>query len=293
MTGFSAQSRAKINLSLRIVGSRFDGYHLLQSLIAFANVGDILRAEPNESITLDIYGPYASGLSHGPENIVMRAAYLLRDMADISDGAAIMLEKHLPVASGIGGGSGDAATIIPLLCQLWGLTLSARDKQDLANHLGADVAVCLYGKAAWMEGIGEIIHPIVNFPSCAVVLINPLVPLSTAEVFRTYHDSQQAFSLQKRLPETFVTFDELLSFLSEEDNDLTQSACTLLPAIHSRLEALTSQPGIQLARVSGSGATCFGLCATLSEAKLAAATMQRLFPTDWVAASEVYLPTAS
>jgi 4-diphosphocytidyl-2-C-methyl-D-erythritol kinase len=280
-----AHTRAKLNLSLRITGRRADGYHLLQSLVAFAEVGDVLHAAPAERLTLEITGPQAATLSAGPDNLVLRAAEQLRELTGARNSAALILEKHLPVASGIGGGSGDAAAALRLLCDLWGISLATADWQHLADRLGADMPVCLLGQAAWMEGIGETLTPLADFPPCAAVLINPREALPTPQVFAAYRESGQPFSAAHAPLPHFASREALFAFLAGEENDLAESACALMPAIRARLEALAALPAVRIARVSGSGATCFGLCARLSDAEAAATQLRQAFPADWIAAA--------
>ena len=178
---------AKVNLYLHLTGRRDDGYHLLDSLVVFAGIGDTLSAAPAETLSLQVAGPFAAGLAGEPDNLVLRAARALAAEAGVTAGAHLVLDKHLPVASGIGGGSADAAAALRLLCRLWRLAPQPAALARLAAGLGADVPVCLAGRAARMGGIGERLGPAPVLPACGIVLVNPGIQVATAEVFRARH----------------------------------------------------------------------------------------------------------
>ncbi len=251
-------ARAKINLALHVTGRRADGYHLLDSLVAFADFGDLITVERAPGLSLTVTGPMGAGLSSGPDNLVVRAAQAMGGA-----GAAITLEKHLPVASGIGGGSADAAATLLALAELWGCDVpSGRAVLDL----GADVPVCLVGHAARMRGIGEVITPL-SLPPAYVVLVNHGQALSTADVFRTL-DRRDNPPLPE--PPLFADAQDLAAYLRTCRNDLQAPACALCPGLVSVIAALEAQSGCLLARMSGSGATCFGLFADKSPADAAA-----------------------
>ena len=175
---------AKINLYLHVTGKRTDGYHLLDSLVVLADVGDQITATPSDILTLDYTGPFAKVLPPAKSNLVLHAAERLKDAFDVSAGAALKLNKALPVASGIGGGSADAAATLRALCALWDLDVLHPKVADLALSLGADVPVCLQGQSAIMRGIGEDIRPIDHLPTLNLILINPGVEVSTPAVFK-------------------------------------------------------------------------------------------------------------
>ena len=263
---------AKINLSLHIVGKRADGYHLLDSLVVFAGVGDRLSAEPAETLTLRLTGPFASGLDGEQDNLVLRAARALAEAAGTAPRAALLLEKNLPVASGIGGGSADAAAALRVLSRLWGVALSAETMGAIAARLGADVPVCLAGKPARMRGIGEQLDPPPVLPSFGLVLVNPGAAVSTADVFRARRGD---FSRAAELPGAWATAADMARDLAALTNDLQPSAVALCPPVGEVLDALAALPGCLLARMSGSGATCFGLFHSPSEAARAAAAIGR------------------
>lgn len=282
---------AKINLFLHLVGRRADGFHLLDSLIAFTDYGDELTAEAVGDLSLAIDGPFASGLSPTEDNLVIRAARLLMAEGAVKQGARLRLTKNLPVASGIGGGSADAVAAIKALTQLWGLQITAGRLAELALQLGADLPVCLAGRASFVGGIGEDIRPLPPMPDLQILLVNPLIPLPTIEVFRRRAAGPQGsqFSDPGRWSETLATDDELFRRLADCRNDLTDAAIAIVPAIADVLEAIGGQPGCRLARLSGSGATCFGLFSDAAAARTAAAAILKLTPGWWAVATRLRL----
>ena len=267
-------ARAKVNLALHVVGRRADGYHLLDSLVAFADFGDVVTAEPAPSLSLSITGPMAAGLSAGSDNLVLKAAQMLGSPL----GAAITLEKRLPIASGIGGGSADAAATMQALGALWGCALPDAG-QVLA--LGADVPVCLAGQSCRMAGIGDQISPIA-LPPAHLVLVNPGVGLSTAAVFGALLcRDNPPLPPAAPMPDAVA----LAAYLGHCRNDLEAPALSLVPQIGAVLAALQGQKGCLLARMSGSGATCFGLFASASAAVAAATALRAQSGAWWVQAT--------
>jgi 4-diphosphocytidyl-2-C-methyl-D-erythritol kinase len=263
---------AKINLYLHVTGRRHDGYHLLDSLVAFAGAGDVLSGEPAERLSLRVAGPFAAGLAGEADNLVLRAARALAAEAGVAAGARLVLDKRLPVASGIGGGSADAAAALRLLCRLWRLTPDPVALSRLALRLGADVPVCLAGYAARMGGTGERLEPPPVLPACGIVLVNPGVAVATRDVFRALAG---AWSARAVLPAGWPTVAAMAADLSTLRNDLQTPATRICPAIHDVLAILSSAPGCLLARMSGSGATCFGLFDSRAAAEAAVATVHR------------------
>ena len=267
-------ARAKVNLALHVVGRRADGYHLLDSLVAFADFGDVVTVEPAPSLSLSITGPMAADLSAGPDNLVLKAAQMLGSPL----GAAITLEKRLPIASGIGGGSADAAATMQALGALWGCALPDAG-QVLA--LGADVPVCLAGQSCRMAGIGDQISPIA-LPPAHLVLVNPGVGLSTAAVFGALlRRDNPPLPPAAPMPDAVA----LAAYLGHCRNDLEAPALSLVPQIGAVLAALQGQTGCLLARMSGSGATCFGLFASASAAEAAATALRAQSGAWWVQAT--------
>jgi 4-diphosphocytidyl-2-C-methyl-D-erythritol kinase len=274
-------ARAKLNLYLHVVGRRADGYHLLDSLVAFAEIGDRVSASPAADLSLKIGGPFAAQLEDDPEpNLVLRSARYLAARCNVAQGAALLLEKHLPVASGIGGGSSDAAAALRALADLWRCDLAKLDPTDIARTLGADVPVCLLNRAAWLGGIGEVVAPAPPLPDCWAVLANPGLALATPAVFRA---RQGAFSESARFESAIADASKLAELLSGRRNDLAPAALALAPEIGEVLAALAAEPGALLARMSGSGATCFAMFALRDAAETAAMRLAAAHPSWWVA----------
>lgn len=261
---------AKVNLWLRVVGRRDDGYHLLDSLVAFAGIGDSLRAEPAGSLSLALGGPFAAALPAGEANLVLRAARRLAAAAGCGAAAHLTLAKHLPVAAGIGGGSADAAAALRALCQLWRLdpALTAA----VAPDLGADVPVCLASRPCRMQGVGERLTPLV-LPACGIVLANPGLPIETRRVFAT----RTGPFAGPFPPGSWPDAAALAADIRAAGNDLTAAAMSLCPVIADVLAALARLPGALAVAMSGSGASCFALFADAGAAARAATRL----PAAW------------
>jgi 4-diphosphocytidyl-2-C-methyl-D-erythritol kinase len=277
-----ALARAKLNLYLHITGRRADGYHLLDSLVAFVALGDGLRARTADSLSLGIVGPFAAALQAEPDNLVLRAARALRQTVGIGVGAAIELDKRLPVASGIGGGSADAAAALVILQRLWRLDLDRATLDRLALSLGADVPVCLHGQASFVGGIGGELAPAPTLPPAGLVLVNAGVPLATADVFGRFTGP---FGTPARFSEHPRDAAALATILAGRANQLTDAAMALQPAIAGVLAAIQASPGCLLARMSGSGATCFGIYPDEAGATTAAGWLRERLGNAWVAPS--------
>lgn len=262
---------AKINLTLHVTGQRADGYHLLDSLVVFADVGDILRVEPAPEMALRVTGPMAEGVPADARNLCWRAAEAFGEPVSIE------LEKHLPAAAGIGGGSSDAAAVLRAMEQAFGRAFTGD-----ALALGADVPVCRVGHAARMSGIGEHVLPL-SQPPLHSVLVNPRVAVATPDVFRGLRKKQNP-------PMTDWPLDGLtssaLAWMRDMRNDLEVPAIQVQPVIAAVLRALQAT-GADLVRMSGSGATCFGLYPTREMAELAACAVQQAHPDWWVVASDL------
>ena len=259
---------AKVNLYLHVVGRRADGYHLLDSLAVFAGIGDRLTAEPDEPLSLGVTGPFGAGLAADADNLVLRAATALAAATGVTPAGRITLDKALPVASGIGGGSADAAATLRLLCRLWNVDPGAQRLAEIAASLGADVPVCLRSQPMRMRGIGEVLSPVPDLPDLGIVLVNPGVAISTPAVFRARTGD---FSP----PAVLADGHGLVAALQTLHNDLQAPALQLAPVIGDVLTALAADPTCLLARMSGSGATCFGLYPSPRAAGSAAARLQR------------------
>jgi len=279
---------AKINLYLHVVGRRADGYHLLDSLVAFADIGDFVTAAPAESLTLAIGGPEAGAIAGlGEDNLVMRAARLFAAEAaanrpgGVPFGAALYLDKRLPAAAGIGGGSSDAAATLRVLDRLWHRPVDPAALAALALKLGADTPACLAARPVWVGGIGERIEEAAALPPAGIVLANPRRSLPTAEVFAARRGAFAGIGRFDPMPRDAAA---LAAVLADRGNDLTDAALSLLPEIAAVLERLAQLPGALLARMSGSGATCFALFDDREAALAAGALLAHSEPQWWSAA---------
>ncbi|NOG69127.1 4-(cytidine 5'-diphospho)-2-C-methyl-D-erythritol kinase [Roseicella sp. DB1501] len=265
---------AKVNLYLHVTGRREDGYHLLDSLAVFGPAGDLLTLVPAATLTLALDGPFGGALTAEPDNLVLRAARALATAAGRVAGARLTLSKGLPVASGIGGGSADAAAALRGLDRLWGLGLEAAALARIAAPLGADIPVCLLSRPTRMGGIGEVLRPAPILPECGLLLVNPGIALATPAVFRA---RQGAFTPPAVLPTRWPDAAAMARDLAALRNDLEAPAIALCPQVATVLAALRSLPGCLLARMSGSGATCFGLFPDAAAARAAAGGL----PAAW------------
>jgi 4-diphosphocytidyl-2-C-methyl-D-erythritol kinase len=282
-----AMARAKVNLSLRIAGRRPDGYHELESLVVFPDTGDRLTADPATDLTLDIEGPFADDLTGEADNLVLRAAHALLAETGSGRGARIVLDKYLPVASGIGGGSADAAAALNLLNELWDAQLDHETLARIALELGADVPVCLDAAPAFMTGIGERVARLPALPDFVLLLVNPGVAVPTGEVFARLDAALLTEGREEAPPPSFATLDELLQWLARHPNDLEAPAMEIAPAIGVVLRKLDTLPGALLARMSGSGATCFAIFSDRNDAQDALSILSADYPDWWCAAAPV------
>lgn len=272
---------AKINLDLHITARLDSGYHILDSLVAFADISDEIQLSPAVDFSFEIDGPFAAPLqSNSAENLVVKAAQELAKHTGQALNFHLKLIKNLPVSAGIGGGSSDAAAVIRALMKLW--ELKAKDiptLQEMLLELGADVPACFYGAPVHMSGIGEILEPAPALPETHIILVNPLIPCPTAGVFRGLKGPSS--EAPPPLPE-FESFDHFIECLSRRRNDLQDAAMTIVPQISEILRALLDSRGCALARMSGSGATCFGLFKSAEDAAQAAHTLQNKTPAFWI-----------
>lgn len=275
---------AKINMYLHVTGRRDNGYHTLDSLVCFADVGDRVRLEAASEFSFYVDGPFASGFndaerdaSPDSRNLVVQAAWALSRAARKDLQVRMTLTKSLPLASGIGGGSSDAAAAVWALCEWWGLTRAgAPYLPDLLLKLGADVPVCFECAPVVMRGIGEDLTPLAGLDEMPVLLVNPGKACPTARVFAHY-DGQ--FRDEVALPAPGMA---LLPFLKAQHNDLTARACTIVPEIALVLSTLQAQDGVVLARMCGSGASCYALCESEAAAERAADYVRTVNPGWWV-----------
>lgn len=267
-------ARAKVNLWLNVVGRRADGYHLLDSLVAFTDLADEVEVAAASDLSLDVTGPGTAALQDEADNLVLRAARLLAGRAGLAPRAALRLTKRIPVAAGLGGGSADAAATLWALVELWRVAMPEEELFDLAAGLGADVPMCLAGRPALVSGIGERLAPAPRLPDCAILLVNPGLPLPTPKVFAA---RRGAFSIERPAPDAWRDLEAFGRELTQRGNDLTDAAVSVRPEVAEVLSALKGSEGVVHAAMSGSGATCFGLYSTVAAAECAAARL----PAAW------------
>lgn len=274
-------ARAKINLTLRVLGRRGDGYHDIESLVAFADIADTLSLRPGEGLTLRANGPFAGAI--GGCNLVLRASAMVIEQWPGARAGAFHLVKELPVAAGIGGGSADAAAALRLLERANRGVVSRAGLARIAAGLGADVPVCLQSRAAVIRGIGELVTPLDAFPPVAAVLVNPGVELPTGDVFAALKLADlPAGGVPPAELQAFESAEALAACVAATGNDLEAPATTLAPVIGQIKSAVAELPGCLVAGLSGSGATCFGLFASPGEAQAGAASLASRQPVWWV-----------
>jgi 4-diphosphocytidyl-2-C-methyl-D-erythritol kinase len=281
-------ARAKVNLTLRVHGRRTDGYHDIESLVAFADCADTLTLALDPELRLTTTGPRAQDCGEGPDNLVIRAARALSERIEGLKAGHFTLEKHLPVAAGIGGGSADAAAALRLLARANAIDANDPRVVEVARETGADIPVCLASHACTMTGVGEQID-FLTLPKLPCVMVNPRVGVATKEVFAALglrHGELLAGPVDvvqsRDWPGPEAAFDEWLHAISEGTNDLEPPAVKVEPIIGDVLAALRATPGIGLARMSGSGATCFGIFNNTDDAGRAAKTIAQAHPGWWI-----------
>lgn len=276
--GATEVAPAKVNLTLHVGRAQADGYHPLASLVVFADWGDTLTAEPAQTLTLTLTGPTGEALMAEPQNLVLKAAYALRAAAGKPElGAALTLDKHLPVAAGLGGGSADAAAALRLLNRIWDLGFSRKALAEIGSVVGADTPACVHARPLLMTGIGERIAPLVAWPALHAVIANPGVALSTGAVFKAFDAGEPSPLDPARLP-VAGNFDSALAVIAAGTNHLEAPARTLEPLAGETVDALGALPGARLARMSGSGASAFALFETEDAAKAGADTLAAAHP---------------
>jgi 4-diphosphocytidyl-2-C-methyl-D-erythritol kinase len=283
-TTLSETAQAKVNLTLQVLGRRHDSYHELLSLVAFAGAGDEVELEPDAPLGLSLDGPFAEAL--GGDNLILAAAGLAKALKPNVKLGHFRLLKRLPVAAGLGGGSADAAAALRLIARASGGELAAADCAEIAMSLGSDVSVCLTSKPAVVTGRGETVTPVPGFPSCAVLLANPRLPLATAPVYAALRAEPLAMPPSAvEAPDFSDDFEALIAYLLPRGNDLERPAAGLVPEIREVLASLAALDGARIARLSGSGPTCFALFATEAEAKRGAAGLAASHPSWWIVPS--------
>lgn len=288
MPALMQEGRAKVNLTLRVVGRRVDGYHDLESVVAFADCADGLSLTPGSSLNLATTGPLAQACGDAEDNLVFKAAQLLSERVPDLKLGDFILDKVLPVAAGIGGGSADAAAALRLLAQANGLELDDPRLIEVARLTGADVPVCLASNACVMMGVGETLLPL-SLPKMPCVMVNPRLPVATADVFKALglRKGQLRVSATDVFrgtdwPEAGASLEDWVEALAAEHNDLEAPATRIQPVIGEVLAALSASNGAWLARMSGSGATCFAIYENTADAQRAAQKIQLDHPQWWV-----------
>jgi 4-diphosphocytidyl-2-C-methyl-D-erythritol kinase len=273
---------AKVNLSLRVLGRRSDGYHELESLVVFARCADRLGFTPGGDLSLTVSGPSAALAGDNADNLVLKA---VRALAERSPGitlGAFALDKRLPVAAGLGGGSADAAAALRLIARANNLAPDAPRFYEAARATGADVPVCLNPRARVMRGIGELLSEPLNLPPMPAVLVNPGAALATKAVFAGWKPGTPPAPLDQEALTKLSDRKALLQFLASQENDLERPAIALAPVVAEVLAAMRGLPGCAVARMSGSGSTCFALFTTAAEATIGAEILHAKYPQWWV-----------
>ena len=282
MADASALAPAKVNLFLHVGPVDADGYHPLASLVAFADVGDRISVSPAERLSLTVSGPFAAGLAGEGDNLILRAVRALADAAGLPEpGLAFTLDKRLPIAAGLGGGSSDAGAALKLARDALGLSLDDAARADVAAGGGADGPMCLHARAAWAEGRGDRLTFEPALPCLPAVLINPGAPSPTGPVYRAY-DSGPLAAADHPGPPPSWSQSEVIHWLSAQRNDLQAPAVALEPLIGQVLAQAADLPEVRLVRMSGSGATVFALFETSEAARFAADALSAHRPDWWV-----------
>lgn len=281
-------ARAKVNLTLRVLGRRADGYHDIESLVVFADCADTLTLTPGPDLRLATGGPGAQDCGEMSDNLVVRVALLLGERIPGLTLGRFTLDKHLPVAAGIGGGSADAAAALRLLARANNLAIDDPRLVGVARDTGADIPVCLASKACTMTGVGENLS-MLDIPSLPCVMVNPRVGVATKDVFTALGLGKGEFlagasdvMLSRGWPADGASFDEWIEAIGHGTNDLERPALKVEPVIDDVLSALRATDGVQFARMSGSGATCFAIFKTIGDAGQAAKAISQTQPGWWV-----------
>lgn len=286
-----ALAPAKVNLFLHVGPVAGDGYHPLASLVAFADVGDRVTLEPADRLSLTVTGPFGLGLDD-PDNLILTALRALGEAAEIgAPGLRVTLDKQLPVAAGLGGGSSDAGTALRLAREALNMTADDAALIKVAAAVGADGPMCLFPGTTWAEGKGDILTPEPRLPPLHAVLVNPGVPSPTGAVYRAY-DAGQVHTADRPAPPADWSVETVIDWLAAQRNDLQDPAVALEPVIGEALTAVAATPGVALARMSGSGATVFGLCFDADTASMAAERLAVWRPGWWVRACVLGGPSA-
>lgn len=287
MTVRTALAPAKINLFLHVGPVDGDGYHPLDSLVAFADVGDRVSVEPAERLSLDVIGPFAAGLSGGDDNLILRALRRLGEATGAGEPRLrVVLDKQLPIAAGLGGGSSDAGAALTLARDILALDIDDAGLEDVAAVVGADGPMCVRMRTAWAEGRGDVLTDEPRLPPLPAILFNPGVPSPTGAVYRAY-DAGPVAGASRPAPPADWSVAGVIDWLAAQRNDLETPAVALTPAIAEALQAVAATPEVAVTRMSGSGATVFGLYPTTEAAQSAARALAQARPHAWVRATRL------
>lgn len=279
------KSYAKLNLFLHVNGKTPNNYHLLDSLVAFTeDIYDEISAEPSDSYKLTITGKYSSQLLQ-QENLITKAVQLVTNFAGLEPNLHFTLNKQLPIAAGIGGGSGNAANAIKLAINILNIEIPKYELDKILLKIGADVPVCNYGKACYFNGIGEILTPVVKFPEIWAIFVNPNIHIDTPQIFKM--GLQKYFKDQIQHPLSFSSSEELIHYLSSTQNDLYFNSVKLCPDLTRIIETIKNCNGCVLSRMSGSGATCFGLFPNENTVINAASFLEPIYPGYYIKTSKL------
>ncbi len=276
----TAIARAKVNLFLHVGPPDAAGYHPLASLVAFADVGDVVTVTPSDRLSLTVTGPFASGLSGEGDNLILKALRALGEAAGVEPALAVTLDKRLPIAAGLGGGSSDAGAALRLADRLLGLNMGEAGLGEVSRIVGADGPMCLMARSVWAEGIGDRLTPAPQMPPLHAVLANSGRPSPTGAVYRGY-DAGPLAAADRPAPPSDWSPDTVIDWLAGCRNDLQVPAVTLEPVIGGALQAMVAT-GAQMTRMSGSGATVFGLFKTRDAAEQAAEALRCEHPGWWI-----------
>ncbi|MBM3617963.1 MAG: 4-(cytidine 5'-diphospho)-2-C-methyl-D-erythritol kinase [Alphaproteobacteria bacterium] len=284
----SESAPAKLNLALQVLGRQDDGYHSLDSLVVFLEYGDVLHGEREEGDVTHLIteGAYANALGEHTDNLVQRAAQLLRVKSGTHAGARLTLQKNIPIGAGLGGGSADAAAALRLLNRLWDLEYSIEELAHIGAELGADVPACVMSVPARMQGVGEQLLPVAGFPATDCVVVYPASPLWTADVFRALQERDYSGEMPP-LPALEGDISLWKLWLNETRNDLLRPAEHLNPAVKQALHALSRTTGNVFVRMSGSGSACFALYANPQDAEAAKLALRAQYSDYWVVQTRI------
>lgn len=290
MSPLTAIAPAKINLFLHVGPVDDEGYHPLTSLVAFADAGDGISVACADRLSLTVGGPFGSGLAEDPDNLILRALRALGEATGMGEPPVhVHLDKRLPIAAGLGGGSSDAGVALKLARDLLELTLDDAALGDIARVVGADGPMCLHARTAWAEGRGEVLTFEPNLPPLHALLVNPGVPSPTGAVYRAYDAAPRALKPRPAPPADWSA-SRVIDWLAKQRNDLEAPAIALQPAIGTAMQAVAALPGVLLARMSGSGATVFALFETRGAAEAAALTLAANHPDWWIVPTTLAAP---